>query len=120
MKRKNSGRVEMINGLHDTVKFEFNVSIFKNGGRTKLKILSVVCLALIIIFTEAMPTFALTSENKAFPYYTNLNHIELTEDQYKNLARVSDEDTIATFTQDMVDILANDTTLETRGHSKYI
>ena len=57
---------------------------------------------------------------KEKPFYTNLNGVELTETQYNNLIKALDEDTIATLTQDMADILKDDTKLVSNKYSKYI
>jgi hypothetical protein len=85
----------------------------------KTKILSTMIFALAIAFMCTTTVFA-SNARYSQPYYTNLNGVELTQQQYNNLARVFDEDTIATLTQDMADILADDTTLQTRSSTQYV
>lgn len=87
----------------------------------KLKIINGMCIALTILFTSVSPVFAQTNKTlTSTSYYTNLNGVELTEIQYNNLAKVFNEDTIATLTKNMVDILADDTTLQSRSSSRYV
>jgi len=86
----------------------------------KLRFLSIMCLALVLMFTAMTPVFAKTTKIKPLPYYTNLNGVELTKVQYDNLARVFNEDTIATLTQDMANLLADDTTLTSSGKTTYV
>lgn len=87
----------------------------------KMKILAMSFLTIAFMFVSTINVDAASQKEKqSKPYYTNLNNVEMTKTQYDNLARAFNEDTIATLTQDMVDELANDTTLTTRSSTKYV
>lgn len=83
----------------------------------KLKKVSLILATLIMTFSISTPVFALEKEKIV---YMNLNGVKLTETQYSNLKRAFGEDTISTLTQDMANILKDDTMLTTRGSEKYI
>ena len=53
-------------------------------------------------------------------YYTNLNGVELTEEQYKNLSKVFSEDTIATMTEESINLIKNEKNLKSVEETKYI
>ncbi len=76
----------------------------------------------ILTLSLILPTFvsALTIYDNAVPYYTNLNGATMTKQQYDNLKRAFDEDTIATMTVDTVNLLKNDPSLTSTEETKYI
>jgi hypothetical protein len=82
-----------------------------------LLIFSVFAFTFLIFGT--VNVCAQESESNDF-FYTNVNGVKFTKAQYDNLSRVFSENTIATFTQNMVDVLADDTTLfGSKGKTQY-
>lgn len=77
-----------------------------------------------LIFTGFMFLAIMLIPNVAFAkediYYTNLNGVNLTKQQYDNLLKVFDEDTIATMEQSGIDIYKNETNLTKTVEVKYI
>ncbi|MBO5120211.1 MAG: hypothetical protein J6C28_00810 [Bacilli bacterium] len=77
-----------------------------------------------LIFTGFMFLAIMVIPNVAFAkediYYTNLNGATLTKEQYNNLLKVFDEDTIATMEKSGIDIYKNDTNLTKVENVKYI
>lgn len=73
---------------------------------------------LILLSTMIFPMMVSASEKK--PYYTNLNGAELTEQQYNNLKKAFNDDTIATMTVETINLLKNEQNLSTTVEEKYI
>lgn len=74
----------------------------------------------IFVFSSFISVSAKENENEK-TFYTNVNGVQFTKKQYDNLIRVFNEDTIATFTQEMADVLADDETLfGNKGKVTYI
>lgn len=57
---------------------------------------------------------------KEEPYYTNLNGVELTKEEYNNLKKIYDDDTIATLEKTAIDIFKNAKNLVVTKTEKYV
>ena len=69
-----------------------------------MKIRKIILLCSLVFTSFAMPVFA--SEAKE-PYFTTYMGVELTEEEYNNLARGFDFDTIDTMPQEMINKFKN-------------
>lgn len=56
----------------------------------------------LVVVALIFPSSIFAKENSQI-FYTNMNGVELTEEQYLNLSKVFDENTIATLTQQQID-----------------
>lgn len=54
------------------------------------------------------------------PYFTNMNGVELTEEQYNNLLKGFSYDTINTMSEEMIDFLKYDTNIQKTSTTKYV
>jgi hypothetical protein len=63
------------------------------------------------------PVYALGNET---PYFTNMNGVELTKEQYNNLLKGFSHDTINTMSEEMIDFLKDDTNIQKVSTTKYV
>ena len=71
-----------------------------------------------MIFTMCIsPVYALGNET---PYFTNMNGVELTKEQYNNLLKGFSHDTINTMSEEMIDFLKDDTNIQKVSTTKYV
>lgn len=73
----------------------------------------------LLIATMFFPSSILAKENN-LTFYTNMNGVELTKEQYSNLNKVFDEDTIATLTEQQINYYKNNSNLSKTENTKYI
>lgn len=78
------------------------------------KLLMILLLGIILI-----PTTSHAKEDERI-YYTNLNGVSITEEQYNNLSKVFDENTIATMERRQIDYYKNNKNLTKTESVKYV
>lgn len=73
----------------------------------------------LVVVALIFPSSIFAKENSQI-FYTNMNGVELTEEQYLNLSKVFDENTIATLTQQQIDYHKNNSNLRKVENTRYI
>ena len=79
-------------------------------------------LAIVTMFSLCIAplTASALEAKKSSVFFTNMNGVELTEQQYKNLSKGFDHDTINTMSQEMIDGMKDDTSIQTVVETSYV
>ena len=84
-------------------KYDTELEQYHIKGEMKKGLLAVICGTLLLGFGTGMEVKA-----QEDIYYTNLNGVEFTEEQYQNVSRVFDEDTISVMAKETADLIKDD------------